>query len=100
MRVSYFIFILLLLLCCSTKTQVVYRVYNTNDPSHVIDSVSRSGTIISNLTPMAYVNDDSIFVRSNIGTLYRNGEACGSIHIQQKSDSLFVVKVLDNFKSQ
>lgn len=99
MRVSYFIFILLLLLCCSTKRQVVYRVYNTNDPTQVIDSISRSGTVVSDLTHMDYVNDDSVFVKSNIGTLYRNGEACGSIHIQQK-DSLFVVKVLDNFKKQ
>lgn len=97
MRVSYFIFILLLLLCCSTRTHVVYRVYNTNDPSYVIDSISKSGTVISELRSMSYINDDSVFVVSNMGTLYREGEACGSLHIQKK-DSSYVIKVLDNFK--
>lgn len=99
MRVSYFIFILLLLLCCSTKTHVAYRVYNIDDPSLVIDSISKSGTVVSDLRSMSYINDDSVFVVSDMGTLYRDGRACGSLHIQKK-DSMYVVKVLDNFKKK
>lgn len=99
MRVSYFIFILLLLLCCSAKTHVVYRVYNVDDPSVVIDSIKGSGTIVSELRTMSYINDDSAFIVSNMGTLYRGGEACGSLHIQKK-DSMYVIKVLDNFKKK
>lgn len=100
MKVSYLIFIcMLLLLCCSTKQNVIYRIYNTQSPAMVIDSISKSGTIVSNLTRMSYVTDDSLFVNSDIGTLYRNGEACGSIHIQ-KQDSVYTVKILDSFKKK
>lgn len=98
MRISYLIFIFVLLLCCcSTKTSVVYRIYNTSDPMCVMDSISNSGTIVSNLTAMSYITDDSVFVSSNVGTLYRDGKPTGSIHIQKK-DSVYMIKILDNFK--
>lgn len=63
----------------------------------VIDSISKSGTVVSDLRSMSYVNDDSVFVSYNMGTLYRDGDACGSLHIQKK-DSAFVIKLLDNIK--
>lgn len=95
MKVSYFIFILLLFLCCSTRTHITYRMYNTTNPGFVIDSISKSGTIVSDLTKMYYTDDDSTKVVSDVGTLYRNGKPCGSIHIQEKNN-LYAIKIIDN----
>lgn len=98
MKLSYFIFILLLFCCCSS-THVVYRVYEVNDPTLIMDSITRSGTTISSLTPFSYIDDDSVMVDVKIGSLYRNDRACGSIKIREV-DGVKVVSILDQIKTK
>lgn len=99
MKVSHLIFIILLFCCCSSTSTVVHRVYEVNDPSVVMDSITRSGTVISNLTPFSYINDDSARVDIKIGSLYRNDRACGSIKIREEN-GIKVVSILDQIRKK
>lgn len=87
---------LLVCLCCSS-TKTVYKVYEVEDVSYVLDSIRESGTQISGLSPVSYTNDDSVTVHVQIASLYRDGKACGSIKIREEN-GVMVISIIDQLK--
>lgn len=97
-RVFFVVLLLLLFICCSS-TRVIYRVYEVQNPSSIIDSITLSGTSISDLETFSYIDDDSVRVNAQIGSLYRKGKACGSIKIREEN-GIKVVSILDQVRTK
>lgn len=92
--VLFFVSLFVVLLSCSSK-KTVMAVYN-GLPSlrFVEDSIKESGTEISGYRMVVFDLDDGSKDTVNVATLYKEGDATGSIQVRNEG-GLFNVKVID-----
>lgn len=95
-------FILLLLTAflfigsCSAQKVVNYQFKTVTDVNLVIDSIMDSGTAVSEFVKVPMTREDGASVMYELATLYRDGEAKGSIQVF-KMDSVYQIKIIDAF---
>ena len=84
------------LLLCSAQKVVNYQFKTVKDVNLVIDSIMDSGTAVSEFTKVPMTREDGVSVMYELATLYRDGEAKGSIQVF-KMDSVYQIKIIDAF---
>lgn len=81
---------------CSAQKVVSYQLKTVKDVNVVIDSIMDSGTAVSEFVKVPTTNEEGKSVMYELATLYREGEAKGSIQVF-KMDSVFQIKIIDAF---
>ena len=81
---------------CSAQRVVNYQFKTVKDVNLVIDSIMDSGTAVSSFTKVPMTREDGVSVMYELATLYRDGEAKGSIQVF-KMDSVYQIKIIDAF---
>ena len=81
---------------CSAQKVVNYQFKTVKDVNLVIDSIMDSGTAVSAFTKVPMTREDGVSVMYELATLYRDGEAKGSIQVF-KMDSVYQIKIIDAF---
>lgn len=84
--------VFILVACSSTRTTL--RSVEISDLEILTDSITDSGTAISNFKKVVFDTEsgkDSV----DIATLYRDGEAVGSLQVR-KVNGVYKVKIIDN----
>lgn len=87
----------LLIIGCAAKKTVRFTMNTVEDVNAVVDSIMESGTAISAFEEIPFVKDDSVLTVTKLATLYKNGEATGSIQVNETPDGKFVIKIIDTF---
>ena len=94
-----FSFILFIWFAACSSYHTVLTEQDTTSYKMVVDSIKSSGTELGQLRVWNFITDDNRMDNVRIGTLYRKGEAVGSIQIR-KTDSLYNVKIIDYLKKK
>lgn len=95
-KIAHYFFIVILLFVACSSTRTVLRSVEVSDLEILTDSIADSGTAVSNFKRVVFDTDagkDSV----DIATLYREGEAVGSLQVR-KINGVYKVKIIDNLK--